>query len=148
MNKKYLQRILVVVFGLAFVGSTGAVIIGSLLRRDTSVANSPVAAEATDPLAELQAQAEGYEKVLAREPNNVNALSALLQIRLQTGDLQGAIAPLDKLVAIYPEEKSLITLQQQIKQELENSSNESAETTPEAENSSNEPEETIPEPEN
>lgn len=133
MNKKQLQRILVVIFGLAFVGSTGAVIIGSLLRREPAVANHPVA-ETADPFEQLQAQAKGYEKVLAREPNNVNALSALIQIRLQTGDLEGAIAPLDKLVAIYPEEQSLITLQQQIKQELENRSNESESTTSEPEN--------------
>ncbi|MGK7899493.1 MAG: tetratricopeptide repeat protein [Xenococcus sp. (in: cyanobacteria)] len=133
MNKKLLQRILVVVFGLAFVGSTGAVIVGSLLRREPTVANNPVA-ETANPLEQLQAQAKGYEKVLSREPDNVNALSALIQIRLQTGDLEGAIAPLDKLVAIYPEEQSLITLQQQIKQELENRSNESEATTSEVEN--------------
>ncbi len=133
MNKKQLQRILVVVFGLAFVGSTGAVIIGSLLRKDSPVANNPVA-ETVSPLEQLQAQANGYEKVLAREPNNINALSALVQIRLQTGDLQGAIAPLDKLVAMYPEDPNLVALQAQIKQELENRNNQSEETTPEPEN--------------
>ncbi|ELS01997.1 hypothetical protein Xen7305DRAFT_00017070 [Xenococcus sp. PCC 7305] len=133
MNKKNLQRILVVVFGLAFVGSTGAVIIGSLLRRDPAVANNPVA-ETADPLAQLQAQAEGYEKVLAREPNNLNALSALVQIRLQTGDLQGAIAPLDKLVAIYPEDPNLVALRTQIQEELANKSTEAATPTPEPEN--------------
>ena len=133
MNKKQLQRILVVVFGLAFVGSTGAVIIGSLFRKDPAVANNPVA-ETVSPLEQLQAQARGYEKVLAREPNNINALSALVQIRLQTGDLQGAIAPLDKLVAMYPEDPNLLDLQAKIKQELENRSTESEETTPEPEN--------------
>lgn len=132
MNKN-LQRILVVVFGLAFVGSTGAVIIGSLLRRDPAVANNPVE-ETADPLAQLQAQAKGYEKVLAREPNNLNALSALVQIRLQTGDLQGAIAPLDKLVAMYPEDPNLVALRTQIKQELENQSTETTSPTPEPEN--------------
>ncbi len=133
MNKKQLQRILVVVFGLAFVGSTGAVIIGSLFRKDTPVANNPVA-ETTSPLEQLQAQANGYEKVLAREPNNINALTALVQIRLQTGDLQGAIAPLDKLVAMYPEDPNLLALQVKIKQELENRSTELEEITPEPEN--------------
>ena len=133
MNKKHLQRILIVVFGLAFVGSTGAVIIGSLLRRDPAVANNPVT-ETVSPLEQLQAQAEGYEKVLAREPNNINALAALVQIRLQTGDLQKAIAPLDKLVAMYPEDQSLLALQTQIKQELENKTTEIEETNSEPEN--------------
>ncbi len=139
MDKKLLQRILVVVFGLAFVGSTGAVIIGSLLRKDTSVANSPVA-ETVSPLEQLQAQAKGYEKVLAREPNNINALTSLVQIRLQTGDLEGAIAPLDKLVEIYPEDTNLVALKAQIKQELEKRSNESEETIPEPEETTSKPE--------
>ncbi len=133
MNKKQLQRILVVIFGLAFVGSTGAVIIGSLLRKDTPVANNPVA-ETASPLEQLQAQASGYEKVLAREPNNINALISLVQIRLQTGDLQGAIAPLDKLVEMYPEDTSLVTLRQQLKEELESKSTESEDTIPKPEN--------------
>ena len=139
MDKKLLQRILVVVFGLAFVGSTGAVIIGSLLRKDTSVANSPVA-ETVSPLEQLQAQAKGYEKVLAREPNNINALTSLVQIRLQTGDLAGAIAPLDKLVEMYPEDTNLVALKAQIKQELEKRSNESEETIPEPEETTSKPE--------
>ena len=139
MDKKLLQRILVVVFGLAFVGSTGAVIIGSLLRKDTSVANSPVA-ETVSPLEQLQAQAKGYEKVLAREPNNINALTSLVQIRLQTGDLEGAIVPLDKLVEIYPEDTNLVALKAQIKQELEKRSNESEETIPEPEETTSKPE--------
>ncbi len=133
MSKKQLQRILVVIFGLAFVGSTGAVIIGSLFRKDTPVANNPVA-ETTSPLEQLQAQANGYEKVLAREPNNINALTALVQIRLQTGDLQGAIAPLDTLVEMYPEDTSLVALRTQIKQELESKSTETEDTIPEPEN--------------
>ena len=133
MSKKQLQRILVVIFGLAFVGSTGAVIIGSLLRKDTPVANNPVA-ETASPLEQLQAQASGYEKVLAREPNNINALISLVQIRLQTGDLQGAIAPLDKLVEMYPEDTSLVALRTQIKQELESKSTETEGTIPEPEN--------------
>ena len=133
MSKKQLQRILVVIFGLAFVGSTGAVIIGSLFRKDTPVANNPVA-ETTSPLEQLQAQANGYEKVLAREPNNINALTALVQIRLQTGDLQGAIAPLDTLVEMYPEDTSLVALRTQIKQELESKSTETEDTISEPEN--------------
>ena len=130
MKNKQLQRILIVVFGLAFVGSTGTVIVGSLLRREPAVANHPTS-ENADPLAQLKAQASGYEKVLSREPNNINALIALVQIRLQTGDLQGAIAPLSKLIEIYPEDPNLVALQAQIKQELEQKSIESEATSPE-----------------
>ena len=130
MKNKQLQRILVVVFGLAFVGSTATAIIVSLLHRDPAVANNPIT-ENADPLAQLQAQASGYEKVLAREPENINALSALVQIRLQTGDLEGAISPLDKLIELYPEDPNLVALQTQIKQELEKRSTESEAAIPE-----------------
>ena len=132
MDKKLLQRILVVVFGSAFVASTGAVIIGSLLSREPAAANYP-AAEPANPLEQLKAQADGYEKVLAREPNNLNALYALVQIRLQTGDLQGVIAPLDKLLTMYPEEPNLVALRVQIQQELANQNAETESTTSEAE---------------
>ncbi len=133
MNKKYLQRILVVVFGLAFVGSTGAVIIGSLLRREPAVANNPIA-ETADPLEQLQAQARGYEKVLAREPNNLNALIALFSIRRETGDLQGALIPLDKLIEMFPEDPRFVAVRQEIQQELESISTEPEETNSEPEN--------------
>ena len=130
MKKKQLQRILVVVFGLAFVGSTATVIISSLLRKEPAVADQSLT-ENGNPLEQLQAQASGYEKVLAREPDNINALSALIQIRLQTGDLEGAIAPLGKLIELYPEDPNLVALQTQIKQELAKKSTELEATTPE-----------------
>lgn len=132
MDKKLLQRILVVVFGSAFVASTGAVIIGSLLSREPAAANYP-AAETADPLEQLKAQASGYEKVLAREPNNTNALISLFRIRREIGDLQGAIAPLDKLMAMYPGDPDLLALRTEIQQELENQTTET-EATPEPEN--------------
>lgn len=133
MNKKLLQRVLIVAFGSAFVVSTGAVIIGSLLSRDSAVANYP-AAETADPLEQLKAQASGYEKVLAREPNNLNALIELTRIRQAIGDFEGAIDPLDKLIAMYPEDPNLAALRTQIQQELENQTTEAESTTSESEN--------------
>lgn len=69
------------------------------------------------PISELQKQAEGYETVLKREPNNPLVLQKLVETRLQMNDLQGAIAPMEKLVKLYPEQKELKTLLDAIKQQ-------------------------------
>jgi hypothetical protein len=41
-------------------------------------------------------------------------LQGLTQIRLGRGDLKGAIEPLDKLIALFPDEKVLKDLRKQI----------------------------------
>lgn len=118
MKNKSLQRLLVIVFGLAFVGSTGAVIVGGLLNREGTTANQSAYPEAPSPTEQLQSQARGYAKVLEREPENPTALLGLLQISLQTGDLKTAISPLKKLIAIYPERTDLANLLAELEGEL------------------------------
>ena len=118
MKNKSLQRLLVIVFGLAFVGSTGAVIVGGLLNREGATASQSAYPEAPSPTEQLQSQARGYAKVLEREPENPTALLGLLQISLQTGDLKTAISPLKKLVAIYPERTDLSNLLAELEGEL------------------------------
>ena len=70
-------------------------------------------------LTKLEAEASGYEKVLSREPNNDTALNGLLKIRLQQKDIKAAIAPLDKLAQLHPEQTEYITLLAQAKQQIE-----------------------------
>lgn len=118
MKNKSLQRLLVIVFGLAFVGSTGAVIVGGLLNREGATASQSAYPEAPSPIEQLQSQAKGYAKVLEREPENPTALQGLLQISLQTGDLKAAMSPLKKLVAIYPERTDLANLLTELEGEL------------------------------
>ena len=69
-------------------------------------------------LTKLEAEASGYEKVLSREPNNDTALNGLLKIRLQQKDIKAAIAPLDKLAQLHPEQTEYITLLAQAKQQI------------------------------
>ncbi len=103
MERKQLQRILVVVFGLAFIGSTGVAIISGLLgggsnNRHQSTNNTEIPTYEE----QLESQARGYRNVLEREPENPTALQGLLQVSLQQGNLEGAIAPLETLIALNP----------------------------------------------
>jgi cytochrome c-type biogenesis protein CcmH/NrfG len=125
-EKKTLQRVLIIVSCVAFLGT----LVLSAVEMFKSP-SQPVNNAATNPgnpsISELQKQAEGYENVLKREPNNPLALQKLVETRLQMNDLQGAIAPMEKLVQMYPEQKELKTLLNAIKQQA-------AQQTPKGEN--------------
>ncbi|BAU67149.1 hypothetical protein STA3757_45590 [Stanieria sp. NIES-3757] len=117
MNRKTLQRVLVLLFGLAFIGSTAFMLVGSLFSNDSQPSASTSTATASSEQEQLQAQIRGYEKVLAREPNNPTALQGLVQARLALQDLPGAIEPLEKLVKLYPQEPELKALLEAVKQQ-------------------------------
>jgi tetratricopeptide (TPR) repeat protein len=75
----------------------------------------------TDPAAmqaELEAQARGYELVLEREPENQTALEGLVDTRIQLGDIQGVVDPLQKLVELNPEVTDYAVLLAQTKQQI------------------------------
>ena len=132
MKNKSLQRLLVVVFGLAFIGSTGAVIVGGLLNREGATASQSAYPEAPSPAEQLQSQAQGYAKVLEREPEKQTALLGLLQINLQTGDLKSAIPTLKKLIAINPGRTDLTNLLAELEGELVKQSTNSTPASPQA----------------
>lgn len=118
MSKKpILHRVIAIVGGGAFLGST-ALAITSIFR---DALTQPVSSEATAPKIEdrLAAQERGYEKVLQREPQNQVALEGLVSVRLQRQDASGAIAPLEKLVELYPDRSDYKMLLAQMKQRIE-----------------------------
>jgi cytochrome c-type biogenesis protein CcmH/NrfG len=114
-EKKPLKRVLILVPAAAFFGSTGYGFV-SMFR---GAANSEQAAtsQATAEEQQLQQRERGFELVVAREPDNETALQGLVQARLEMNDLEGAIAPLEKLVELNPEQAEykvlLATLKQQ-----------------------------------
>ena len=67
----------------------------------------------------LEAEALGYALVLEREPDNVNALQGLLENRLRQGNLKDAIAPLERLSQLIPEQIEYTLLLAQTKQQLQ-----------------------------
>jgi tetratricopeptide (TPR) repeat protein len=117
MNRKTVQRVLVLLFGLAFIGSTAFMLVGSLFSNDSQPSASTSKATGSSEQEQLQAQIRGYEKVLTREPNNPTALQGLVQARLALQDLPGAIEPLEKLVQLYPQEPELKALLEAVKQQ-------------------------------
>ena len=79
----------------------------------------PIAAPASSPVATpLENQALGYQLVLEREPDNQNALQGLLEIRLQQENLAAAIAPLERLGQLNPDQVQYRILLAEAKSQL------------------------------
>ncbi len=104
---------LITVSALPLVGS---VVEGKQLAKN---ANSETIVLSQQQLTKLEAEANGYQKVLAREPENNTALTGLLKIRLQEKDIEGAIAPLEKLAKLNPEQTEYANLLAQAKQQTQ-----------------------------
>ena len=123
-QNKTLSRVVTLVLGLGFAGSTLAIALSSVFSQNSS---SPVSQNQNiDEAAieeQIQQQISGYEKVLEREPQNVTALEGLAQIYLQTGDPKQAIPTLEKLVEYYPEQQQYAGILEIIEQQEAGRSN-------------------------
>jgi predicted Zn-dependent protease len=117
-KKSIIQKVFIVGSGLAFLGMMTLPMLDMFKEApEQTQATSPN----TNPQEQLNKIADGYEKVLKREPNNPTALQGLAEVRLKMNDLKGAIAPMEKLVALYPEETKLKGLLDAIKQQVKTS---------------------------
>ena len=127
-KQKAFKRVLVVLFGSAFVGSTVFMLMGSLLGRreqsSTHITDPTVPDEAPEVNyrnnlnSRLQSQIIGYEKLLEKEPENTTILTNLIRIRLEMGDLEGAVEPLTKLAKLQPERTELVAILKEIETQL------------------------------
>jgi|GEM_PF-252141 len=84
---------------------------GAQVAETPSPTSSPTAGED-----DLEARARGYSLVLEREPDNQTALRGLLEVRIQQGDAEAAIAPLERLAALNPDVTDYQVLLAQTKQ--------------------------------
>ena len=92
-------------------------IVNGIVRENQFLSRgSEITAISSEKLSQWEAEATGYQKVLLREPQNETALRELLNIRLQQQDLDRAIAPLETLAKIHPEQPEYAILLGQTKQ--------------------------------
>jgi tetratricopeptide (TPR) repeat protein len=120
-SKKIFQKVFIVLSGMAFLVFS---IAGVLKMVTSESSNRNQAQQALSPAEQLQQQAEGYELVLAREPDNPFVLQNLLAIYLQLGNLEGGLPLAEKLVALEPEniryQETLAAIKQGLAQSAEN----------------------------
>lgn len=116
-KSKKLSRVITLILGLGFAGTTLAIALSSVFSQNNS--NNVAATNPNAPSVEeqIQLQVNGYEKVLEREPKNLTALEGLAMIYLQTGDPKKAIPTLEKLVEYYPEQPQYSAVLEGIKQQ-------------------------------
>ncbi|MEO0015127.1 MAG: hypothetical protein RLZZ535_3516 [Cyanobacteriota bacterium] len=123
MKKKRSSWIYLVLGMMLFslITASALPILGSVLegQQFAKNPNQEVITLSQQELALMEAEASGYQKVLEREPNNDTALNGLLKIRLQQKDLNSAIAPLEKLAKLHPEQTEYSTLLAQAKEQIE-----------------------------
>lgn len=121
MKKKRSSWIYLVLGMMLFslITASALPILGSVLegQQFAKNPNQEVITLSQQELALMEAEASGYQKVLEREPNNDTALNGLLKIRLQQKDLNSAIAPLETLAKLHPEQTEYSTLLAQAKQQ-------------------------------
>lgn len=112
---KRLQRIFTWVSIISFGGSTVMAVVPTLYNAISETPKQQKAA--SDASTALQQEAQGFEMVLQREPENRIALEGLVNIRLQMKNVKGAMVPLEKLVKLFPDRQDYRTQMEQLKKE-------------------------------
>lgn len=106
-RSRWFLNILLAVGAVAFVGLSMLPLFESVIK-ESQPTTQATPGVSPSPQAEqksrLVSEAQSYEVVLQREPNNQVALQGLVNARLKLGDLDGAIASLDKLIALDPQD--------------------------------------------
>lgn len=123
-RREIFKKVVTFASAIAFFSMTGS----GLVRMYTNALQSgQEAPEETVPsvagqMSELAARERGYELVLEREPDNSVALEGLATTRIEMGDFEGAIEPLEKLVSMHPNRQDFSDSLNKIRLDLSNSS--------------------------
>ena len=114
-NRRWIYAALVLIL-LSLISFSILPLISSIVQASQGEQASLVTPETT----RLENEALGYQLVLEREPDNENALLGLLENRLTQGDLEAAIAPLQRLAQLNPKQPDYSILLAQSQQQLKN----------------------------
>jgi len=111
-NRPLLQRVLVLLSGFAFLGTTVFFGASTLMNSNRQAPTKTGATAGASPGSEaereqLEAQEGGYAAVVEREPDNLTALEGLARTRIELGKLEEALEPLQKLAAVEPENQGI-----------------------------------------
>ncbi|MBE9204994.1 tetratricopeptide repeat protein [Nostoc sp. LEGE 06077] len=124
-RNRWIVRVILALAVLMFVGVSIVPIISAFNSPTPTNQNTAPKGNlaSSDQKSKLQDEVRGYELVLQREPENQTALKGLLQARLQLlslnqGDVQGVIAPLEKLAKLNPDRSEYAVLLAQAKQQI------------------------------
>lgn len=123
-RNRWMVRALLAFFILVFTAISALPMITAFLESSSSggKANANGKATSEDAIAQLRTEAQGYELVLKREPNNENVLKGLLEARLKLlsakqGSISDVIMPLERLVQVNPNEVEYAVLLAQAKEQ-------------------------------
>jgi len=114
---RWVINLVVAVSLLALTGFSLFPIFNLVLDGGAAVATEPNRLSAAQ-ISQIQAQAQGYTQVLQKEPENQVALKGLLDARLQLGDINGSLLPLEKIAALNPQTPDYTVLLAQTQQYL------------------------------
>jgi tetratricopeptide (TPR) repeat protein len=117
-RNRWLINIVLVVAAIALVGGSMLPLLTSTIKESQPPTATPLASgqtSAPDQKSQLADQARGFELVLQREPNNQTALQGLVDARIKSGDIKGAIPAIEKLAALNPTQPQYTLLLAQAK---------------------------------
>ncbi|MBV8885935.1 MAG: tetratricopeptide repeat protein [Chroococcidiopsidaceae cyanobacterium CP_BM_RX_35] len=111
-RNRWLISIVLILAIVGFVGFSMAPLLNASFKQNQTLPPTVNTTAKTN----LADKARGYELVLQREPENQTALQGLVQARIQLQEIKGAIAPMEKLVALNPNQMEYKLLLAQLKQ--------------------------------
>jgi tetratricopeptide (TPR) repeat protein len=100
-----------------FIGIALIPLLGGLFRPPVATVAPDAAGLKPEERQRLEDQAKGFAAVLQREPDNQSALRSLIEVQGQLGKAAEAIAPLEKLAKLNPQETGYAVLLAQLKQQ-------------------------------